>query len=236
MELNKAEVLRVCKETGFYTTPELNEKLYLQCKGYSEIGGLEEYTGVRALWLEGNCISEIKGIENCRELLTLYLSRNMIPELTGLKNQQKLAKLDVSENLIKKISGLEGCPNLTQLIIAKNYLSKVEDLEGLTSCPKLSTLDISGNKIKDGDNLLTFLEKFTELASLRMMGNGMRVSRREVISKLKNLKSLDDTPVTPLEREAAEAYIRGMSACLLLLYFVRSLSSIFSVFRSSLQP
>ena len=217
MELTKQEVLRVCRQTGFYTTPELNEKLYLQCKGYSEIGGLEEYTGAKAVWLEGNCISEIKGLHNCRELLTLYIARNMISEIEGLENQNNLAKLDLSENLIKKISGLEGCPNLTQLIIAKNYLSKAEDLQGLTSCPKLRTLDISGNKLQDGENVLKFLATFPELVSLRIMGNSMRLARRELITTLKNLKSLDDTPITPLEREAAEAYLKGMQTLLLLI-------------------
>ena len=37
-----------------YSTPEINDKLYLQYKGWSKVENMDEYTGLRCLWLEGN--------------------------------------------------------------------------------------------------------------------------------------------------------------------------------------
>jgi dynein assembly factor 1 len=46
-----------------FRTAELNDKLYAHFKGYGEIEGLEEYTGLKVIWLEGNAIATIKGLD-----------------------------------------------------------------------------------------------------------------------------------------------------------------------------
>jgi dynein assembly factor 1 len=61
----------LCKEHGLYRTPALNDKLYANFKGFTEIAGLEEYTGLRALFLEGNAIEVISGLDTCSELRCL---------------------------------------------------------------------------------------------------------------------------------------------------------------------
>jgi hypothetical protein len=46
-----AHTLAASQERDQYTTPRLNDNLYLQCFGFPKIENLEEYTGAKALWL-----------------------------------------------------------------------------------------------------------------------------------------------------------------------------------------
>ena len=46
-----AHTLAAAQERDQYTTPRLNDNLYLQCFGFPKIENLEEYTGAKALWL-----------------------------------------------------------------------------------------------------------------------------------------------------------------------------------------
>jgi Leucine-rich repeat (LRR) protein len=86
MEMTKAKLRELCKRDGLYMTPSLNDKLYLHYKGFRRVECLEEYTGLRVLWLEGNGLDSIGGLDNQPELRTLYLQENLIERIENLEH------------------------------------------------------------------------------------------------------------------------------------------------------
>jgi hypothetical protein len=93
--ITSKELRTLCKENGGYHTPEINDKLYLHYKGYQRIEHLDEYTGVRALWLEGNGFSKLEGLDKLAELRCLYVHQNCLTRIEGLAGCPKLTTLQV---------------------------------------------------------------------------------------------------------------------------------------------
>ena len=62
-ELTKEKLAKILKsdKRQYYTTPSLNDKLYLHFGGYKEIKNLEPFTGLKALYLESNALEDCKG-------------------------------------------------------------------------------------------------------------------------------------------------------------------------------
>jgi len=71
-------IKNVCELNGQYLTPKLNDTLYLHFKGFRKIEGLEQYTNLKSIWLEGNGIEKIRGLENQSMLKMIYLQQNQI--------------------------------------------------------------------------------------------------------------------------------------------------------------
>ena len=84
MEITPKLLKEYCKKDGLYSTPHLNDKLYLHYKGFREIRNLEGYTGLKVLWLEGNGLGQISGLEAQTEMRTLYLQENLIEKIENL--------------------------------------------------------------------------------------------------------------------------------------------------------
>jgi hypothetical protein len=76
----------LCRKQGLYNTPSLNDKLYLHYKGFRTIQSLQEYTGLRVLWLEGNGLDRIEGLEAQADMRTLYLQENLIERIENLEH------------------------------------------------------------------------------------------------------------------------------------------------------
>ena len=71
MEMTKSVLRDICTKNKLYRTPHLNDKLYLNFKGFTHIADLEEYTSLKALFLEGNALQSLVGMPNLEELRCL---------------------------------------------------------------------------------------------------------------------------------------------------------------------
>ncbi|XP_043507715.1 rootletin [Frieseomelitta varia] len=201
-----------CKQNKLYQTPHLNDVLYLHYKGFSFIENLEKYTGLRCLWLENNGIREIANLENQSELKCLYIHNNLISKIENLEWLTKLDTLNLSYNTIRRIENLDSLKFLNTLNLSHNYLQDTGDIEHLRLLDSLSVLDISHNRI-DTDEVVNILGDMKELRVVSLMGNlilkKIRLYRKTMILKCKNLKYLDDRPVFPKDRACAEAWMQG---------------------------
>ncbi|KAG5306531.1 DAAF1 factor, partial [Acromyrmex insinuator] len=217
-----------CKEHKLYQTPYLNDVLYLHYKylismmnvsmmnlrilGFSFIENLEKYTGLKCLWLESNGIYEIANLENQSELKSLYLHHNLISKIENLDCLPKLDTLNLSHNTIRRIENLDGLKFLNNLNLSHNYLRETADIEHLRLLHTLSILDISHNRI-DTCDIVDILGDMKSLRVVTLSGNPVlkqiKMYRKTMILKCKNLQYLDDRPVFPRDRACAEAWMRG---------------------------
>jgi len=208
------EVLKkCCKEHKLYTTPALNDKLYLNFKGFHSIENLEPYTGVKALFLEGNALDSLIGLPRLSDLKCLFVQQNMIWEIDGLEGLDELDTLNISNNNIKTLQNLSHLPKLRTLLAASNRISSIEGLAHAAEMKSLSVLDVSNNSIEGTkEELLEILTAMPNLTCLYLKGNpivsNVKQYRKTLISSLPGLTYLDDRPIFELERRCAEGWAK----------------------------
>lgn len=173
--------------------------LHLQCKGIAKIENLDvsapaatcmlfgprsvtthadisrmnivqEYTGLKTLYLEQNAIDTIENVDALVELRCLYLARNALTRIgIGLQCLQQLDTLDLSENYITNVDGLSCLPKLSTLNLSGNKLRRAENVAHLAGVPSLTSLDLANNAIDEPAAI--DLVAGIKLSYLRLMGN-----------------------------------------------------------------
>jgi len=195
--------------------PELNDVLHLHCKGIAEITNLEEYTGLKTLYLESNSVDDLEGLLHLDRLRCLYIAKNCLRDLDRAARLVALTTLDVSDNQIVTLEGLRDHPSLSTLVAVNNKLREVSAVEALGSCVRLVTVDLSRNKLEDRAVVDFFLspEMSDRVRLLKLQGNPavseVPAYRKTLVSGMKRLNYLDDSPVFPKDRRLAAAWLRG---------------------------
>ncbi|CAM6097261.1 unnamed protein product [Calypogeia fissa] len=211
-ELTPTTLKKLCRDLKLYSScPELNEVIHLHQKGIVKLKNLDEYTGLRTIYLECNAISKIEGLDRLVNIQCLYLNENLVENICGLDKLMELETLDLANNQIKKIQGLAGCTKLRQLNLSGNRIRSLEDTIHLKDCGSIQSLDLSNNRIDD--ELALEMIRSIPLRLLRLIGNPIvsktRHYRKKTITSIQELHYLDDAPVFEKDRRLAEAWRAG---------------------------
>ncbi|KAL0205798.1 hypothetical protein P9112_001105 [Eukaryota sp. TZLM1-RC] len=202
----------ICRKHKLYTTPELNEVLYLHYNGFTDLQHLEPYTGLKTLWIEGNGLRSLEGLSAQTDLRCLYAQENCIETINHLSHMTLLDQLNLNQNYITCIENLESLVNLRSLHLKRNGLKTPQSISKLIDCPSLSVLDLSDNQLDD-PFIIDILSKLSNLKVLYLNGNPVVKNipnyRKTLITKLPNLTYLDDRPVFDSERLLVEAWVKG---------------------------
>lgn len=146
------------------------EKLNLSGKGkakenvITELSGLEAFSNLKILYLDGNQISDIRALSSLTDLEELHLESNLISNITPLKRLTDLKTLDIFQNTVSDISILRNLSSLEVLDIRGNIIYDISSIENLS---KIKKLYLSDNRITD----IVAIRNLRELTYLSLNNN-----------------------------------------------------------------
>jgi hypothetical protein len=144
------------------------------------IEGIQYFTELEILYLDGNKISDISYLSGLANLITVSLGSNQISDISSLSGLANLITVSLNSNQISDISSLSGLANLIHLRLYSNQISDISSLSGLTN---LTYLLLSGNQISD-------ISPISGLENLTTLTIGNQISDISPLSGLMNLTAL----------------------------------------------
>lgn len=140
------------------------KQIVAETQGISDLSGLEKFTELTRLALDGNRIADLSPLKPLAKLQELSLAGNGIADLSSLSGLKQLRKLNLQNNAITNLAPLAGCSSLTELNLGGNSIT---DLSPLASLEELTVLSLAENQIVD----LSALYDLNGLKSLDLRGN-----------------------------------------------------------------
>ena len=191
-----------CRANKLYQTPSLNDTLHLHYQGFSRIENLEEYTGLKAVFLEGNGLESLDGLQ-----VRLPLSLRAVTSVC-LWGPCRIPRPDRPACH----PAAQCAPGLRCIFAQQNCLPRIEHLESLK---QLDTLNVTSNRLESLDGL----EALQCLTSLQAAHNQLRsVSALAPLATVPGLSSVDVTD-NELDGEAEELVaLLARMPCLRALY------------------
>ncbi len=134
--MTKRVVLRLCRERGIPTSPGACSALVLHAARFKSIAGLEDFTAVRVLHLENNCLTDLTGLVSAHVLgwgehvgtraahpsqrgpHRMCLLRPPLPQ----GHMTALRALHLQQNSLRSLEGLAACTSLSHLNVSHNPL------------------------------------------------------------------------------------------------------------------
>lgn len=166
---------------------------YLSCHdlGITDLAGLEAFSSMKWLNLDGNQFTNISALKDLNDLQSVTIAMSPVADISPLRGKNFLRTLDLRETRVADLSPLADLPELEWLGAQNADISDISDLENVTT---LQGLYLSGNRIVDLDPLVNL----NRLRTLQLASN--RVSDATPIAGLHALRDVDlsDNQITDL--------------------------------------